>query len=83
MDQDAQRYPYAARSGAQGVWSRWPVTSLTLPQGLPADRIARFAIDADGQRIVVYAVHLFNPLHETTISEQQDDGAPTRRRDRR
>ena len=24
MDQDAQRYPYAARSGAQGVWSRWP-----------------------------------------------------------
>ena len=43
-----------------------------LPQGLPADRIARFAIDADGQRIVVYAVHLFNPLHETTISEQQE-----------
>lgn len=72
MEQRAQRYPYTSRSGAQGVWSRWPVASLPLPQGLPADRIARFTIDADGQPIVVYAVHLFNPLHETTISEQEE-----------
>ncbi len=72
MEQRAQRYPYASRSGAQGVWSRWPVVSLPLPQGLPTDRIARFTVDADGQPIVVYAVHLFNPLHETTISEQQE-----------
>ncbi len=43
---------------------------LPTPAPLPADRIARFAIDADGLRFVVYAVHLQNPLHQTTFPEQ-------------
>ena len=42
------------------------------PAGLPPDRIARFAVDADGLRFVVYAVHLPNPLHQTTFAEQRE-----------
>jgi endonuclease/exonuclease/phosphatase (EEP) superfamily protein YafD len=72
MREDTERYPYSSRSGAQGVWSRWPIENLPTPAGLPANRIARFAIDADGLRIVVYAVHLLNPLHEIAFADQRD-----------
>lgn len=70
MREDTDRYPYSSLAGAQGLWSRWPIEQLTVPDGLPADRIARFAIDADGVRVLIYAVHLPNPLHETSFSSQ-------------
>jgi endonuclease/exonuclease/phosphatase (EEP) superfamily protein YafD len=72
MEEDTTRYPFHVVAGGQGVWSRWPVSQLAQPEGLPPDRIARFAIDADGLSIVVYTVHLLNPLHETSFAAQHD-----------
>ncbi len=66
----ADRYPYSVVAGEQGVWSRWPIDLLVSPPGLPSDRVARVAVEADGARFVLYVVHLYNPLHETTFSEQ-------------
>jgi endonuclease/exonuclease/phosphatase (EEP) superfamily protein YafD len=68
----AQRYPYAIASGAQGIRSRYPVTFLPLPDGLPADRMLRVRIDRPGAPFVIYAVHLLNPLHETSFSAQRE-----------
>jgi endonuclease/exonuclease/phosphatase (EEP) superfamily protein YafD len=70
MDAAADDYPYSSTTSAQSVWSRWPVSLLPTPGPLRAERIARFAIDADGVRFVVYAVHLLNPLHQTSFHEQ-------------
>ena len=72
MERETDRYPFSSKSFSQAVWSRWPVTLLRTPASLPADRIARFAVEADGIRVVVYAVHLRNPLHETTFAEQHE-----------
>jgi endonuclease/exonuclease/phosphatase (EEP) superfamily protein YafD len=71
MGDYSARYPYSVVVGQQGVWSRWPVRQLATPPGLPRDRIARVEVDADGLRFVVYAVHLLNPLHETSFGEQR------------
>jgi endonuclease/exonuclease/phosphatase (EEP) superfamily protein YafD len=68
----AEHYPYAVQVGQQGIRSRWPIEQLPTPPSLPSDRILRAAIDADGTRVVVYAVHLYNPLHETSFSEQEE-----------
>jgi endonuclease/exonuclease/phosphatase (EEP) superfamily protein YafD len=66
----ADAYPYAVDDGEQGIRSRWPTERLPTPDGLPEGRVTRAALDADGLRVIVYAVHLFNPLHETTFSAQ-------------
>jgi endonuclease/exonuclease/phosphatase (EEP) superfamily protein YafD len=67
----AESYPYAVQAGQQGIRSRWPIELLPTPDGLPTDRIVRTALDADGLRVIVYAVHLYNPLHETTFADQK------------
>ena len=64
-------YPYTAIKSEQSILSRWPVEALPLADGLPQDRIMRAALDVDGERIIMYAVHLFNPTHETTFDAQQ------------
>jgi endonuclease/exonuclease/phosphatase (EEP) superfamily protein YafD len=71
LSEYADRYPYAVADGEQSIRSRWPVEQLPTPEGLPSDRIMRAAIDADGVRMIVYAVHLYNPLHETTFPAQR------------
>jgi endonuclease/exonuclease/phosphatase (EEP) superfamily protein YafD len=68
----APRYPYGIASGAQGVRSKYPLTFLPLPAGLPADRMLRVRIDRPGAPFVIYAVHLLNPLHETTFADQRE-----------
>jgi endonuclease/exonuclease/phosphatase (EEP) superfamily protein YafD len=65
------RYPYAAVSGEQAIWSRWPIEALPVPDGLPADRVMRAGIEVEGVSLIVYAVHLYNPLHETSIASQR------------
>ena len=64
-------YPYTAIKSEQSILSRWPVEALPLADGLPEDRIMRAALDVDGERVIVYVVHLFNPTHETTFDAQQ------------
>ena len=71
MDEHTDRYPYAAVSEEQGVWSRWPIELLPPVDGLAPSRIARVAVDADWGRFIVYAIHLYNPLHESTLADQQ------------
>ena len=79
-------YPYTRDRERQSMWSRWPVEALPLADGLPRIGSRELAIDADGERVIVYVVHLFNPSHETTFAAQQAIGRPTagghRRRDR-
>jgi endonuclease/exonuclease/phosphatase (EEP) superfamily protein YafD len=67
----AESHPYAVVDGQQGIRSRWPIEPLSTPDGLPADRVLRASVNADGMPVTVYAVHLYNPLHETTFSEQE------------
>ena len=67
----ADAYPFLAESGEQIVASRWPVEMLPLPGSLPPERILRVGVDVDGDRVIVYAVHLLNPLHETTFGAQR------------
>jgi endonuclease/exonuclease/phosphatase family metal-dependent hydrolase len=69
---EANAYPYAARRGAQGVLSNWPLEPLPTLDGLPPDRIFPVQVDRPGGPFVIYVVHLLNPLHETTFSEQHD-----------
>lgn len=71
LQEYSEAYPYTANSSEQSVLSRWPVTLLPLPPPLPTDRIMRAALEVEGQRVVIYAVHLPNPLHETTFTAQR------------
>jgi endonuclease/exonuclease/phosphatase (EEP) superfamily protein YafD len=68
--QDAQGYPYRVGADEQEVLSVFPIRRLPTPAGLPGDRIMRVRVDRVGAPFVLYAVHLPNPLHETTFSTQ-------------
>ena len=81
-------YPYTAIKSEQSILSRWPVEALPLADGLPQDRIMRAALDVDGERVIVYAVHLFNPnardhvRRAATVARTADDGHGRRDRSR-
>jgi endonuclease/exonuclease/phosphatase (EEP) superfamily protein YafD len=71
LTQDAGGYPYSVKADEQEVLSVFPLRRLPTPAGLPADRVLRVRVDRDGGPFVLYAVHLPNPLHETTFAAQR------------
>ena len=67
---DDLAHPYGAVDDQQVVRSRYPVTALTDPPGVPARRILRVEVDAPSAPFVLYAVHALNPLSESTFADQ-------------
>ena len=63
-------HPSTAQDDQLVVRSRYPVTALPDPPGLPARRILRVSIDAPSGPFVLYAVHALNPLSESTFADQ-------------
>ena len=56
--------------GEIGVWSRWPIRDLPLPDGFLGSRVFRVRVDAEAP-FVLYAVHAQNPLYEESFADQQ------------
>jgi endonuclease/exonuclease/phosphatase (EEP) superfamily protein YafD len=63
-------HPYTVEGDHLVVRSRFPVTAMTDPPGLPARRILRLTVEAPGGPFVLYAVHALNPLSESTFAGQ-------------
>jgi endonuclease/exonuclease/phosphatase (EEP) superfamily protein YafD len=57
--------------GQLSVLSRWPLTRLPRPDGLPATPELRLRVERPGGPFVLHAVHAPNPLYQTTFEEQE------------
>jgi endonuclease/exonuclease/phosphatase (EEP) superfamily protein YafD len=70
IEQADGAHPYSAVDDQLVIRSRYPVTTLADPAGMPARRILRVGVDAPGAPFVLYAVHALNPLSESTFANQ-------------
>jgi endonuclease/exonuclease/phosphatase (EEP) superfamily protein YafD len=57
-----QRFPYHSGPRRPGLFSVWPVVTLSTPPSLLGDRVLRVRIERPGAPFVLYAVHLPNPI---------------------
>jgi endonuclease/exonuclease/phosphatase (EEP) superfamily protein YafD len=64
----ADRFPNRSGGGGElGVYSVWPVEALGPVDGVPPGSATRVRVLRPGFPFVVYAVHLPNPLRETSF----------------
>jgi endonuclease/exonuclease/phosphatase (EEP) superfamily protein YafD len=61
---------YSAQLGNQSVFARWPVSEPLPIPGVSQATGMRVEVARPGLPFVLYAVHLPNPLHETSFSAQ-------------
>jgi endonuclease/exonuclease/phosphatase (EEP) superfamily protein YafD len=65
-------HPYAVQDDQLVVRSRFPLSAMPDPAGLPTRRILRLGVDAPSGPFVLYAIHALNPLSESTFANQLD-----------
>jgi endonuclease/exonuclease/phosphatase (EEP) superfamily protein YafD len=65
-------HPYVLQDDQLVVRSRFPLSAMSDPEGLPARRILRLGVDAPTGPFVLYAIHALNPLSESTFADQLD-----------
>jgi endonuclease/exonuclease/phosphatase (EEP) superfamily protein YafD len=65
-------HPYALEDDQLVVRSRFPLSAMPDPEGLPTRRILRLEVDAPSGPFVLYAIHALNPLSESTFAGQLD-----------
>jgi endonuclease/exonuclease/phosphatase (EEP) superfamily protein YafD len=70
LEQVDGAHPYATVDDQLVVRSRYPVTAMADPPGVPARRILRVTVEAPTGPFVLYAVHALNPLSESTFAYQ-------------
>jgi endonuclease/exonuclease/phosphatase (EEP) superfamily protein YafD len=66
------RWPYGAAAPQLVLRSRWPVVHLPTPDALADQRILLARVDRPAGAFIVYLLHGYNPLHETTMPTQRD-----------
>ncbi len=65
-------HPYVLEDDQLVVRSRFPLSAMADPVGLPARRILRLGVEAPSGPFVLYAIHALNPLSESTFANQLD-----------